>query len=339
VLIDPDCSRLKGSSNQSLVISVHLRYIFSFNSVQKVGMSENLKRKTFALLLATVILTVLIAAALPKLQLEPGTPLPFQPGLPGTLQTDQPSQVSISVGTSLKAVLEFILFLVIVYIGYKLVKGVPWNQILVPALFIAILTMIALTILFFLLKVQINFEPFAPDILPPAVSINVPPLGPLPPGLLWLVWCGLALLVILLGIWLVRWRSSPLLEGAALESEAQQALQALQSGSNIEDVILRCYVQMSRVLQKEQKLELKQTMTAREFERLLEARGFPADPVHQLTGLFENVRYGHRRPGPAEEQQAFDCLNAIVQYSCLSRNALTLPSPTGRGASQVDKQP
>jgi hypothetical protein len=112
------------------------------------------------------------------------------------------------------------------------------------------------------------------------------------------------------------------LEDAALESEAQQALQALQSGSNVADVILRCYVQMSRVLQKEQKLELKQTMTARPFERLLEARGFPAAPVHQLTGLFENVRYGYQvllvSPDPVDFYPA--CFPSLI-----GRSASRLP--------------
>jgi hypothetical protein len=72
---------------------------------------------------------------------------------------------------------------------------------------------------------------------------------------------------------------------------------------------------MSQALQKERGIEMEQTMTARDFESLLEARGIPRDPVHQLTQLFEGARYGHRQPGPDEEQKAFDCLNAIVQYS------------------------
>jgi hypothetical protein len=72
---------------------------------------------------------------------------------------------------------------------------------------------------------------------------------------------------------------------------------------------------MSLALKKEQGIELEETMTAREFERLLEARGIPPVPVHQLTQLFEAARYGYRLPTPGDEQTAFDCLNAIVQHA------------------------
>jgi hypothetical protein len=72
---------------------------------------------------------------------------------------------------------------------------------------------------------------------------------------------------------------------------------------------------MSLALKKEQGIELEETMTAREFERLLEARGIPPAPVHQLTQLFEAARYGYRLPTPGDEQTAFDCLNAIVQHA------------------------
>jgi Domain of unknown function (DUF4129) len=57
------------------------------------------------------------------------------------------------------------------------------------------------------------------------------------------------------------------------------------------------------------------TMTVREFEQLLETKGLPRDPVHQLTQLFEAARYSLRQFTPADEQTAFDCLSAIVQFS------------------------
>jgi len=68
-------------------------------------------------------------------------------------------------------------------------------------------------------------------------------------------------------------------------------------------------------LQEEYGLERGEAMTAREFERLLQGRGIPYEPVHQLTRLFEAARYGSRTPGPDEEQRAVECLSAIVQYS------------------------
>ncbi len=282
-------------------------------------MPDNRKRKTLIFFLVTVILTFLVAAALPRLDLQPGTPLPAFQGAP-TTTPDQPPQTTISISTFLKAVLGSILVLVLGYFIYQARKGLHWKEILLPALVVGILTMLALYILFAVFDVHINFDFSTPDILPPAVDIKIPPLGAPPAGLLWLVWVGLALVLVFLGLWLIWWRTrpAPLTDSDSLESEAQQALQALISGADMQDVILRCYAQMSRILLEEQKLELKQSMTAREFERLLAARGFPAAPVHQLTRLFENARYGHRPPGPGEQQQAYDCLHAIVQYSHLS---------------------
>jgi len=278
-------------------------------------MIYNVKRKTLTFLLLTVIVTVVIAAALPQFELKPGLPLPFQAGNPGTPPSSQIPEVSISINTFLKAVMESILVVVGVYIGYKLLKRVPWKEILGPVLTIATLVMVAVCVLFLMLGVHVNTDYFAPEILPPALNMKGPPLGPLPPGLIWLVWIGLAVGIILLGIWFFHWSLGQTRAGDTLELEAERAMQALKAGSDLKNVIVRCYLQMSQALQKEQGIKLEETMTAREFERLLEARGLPPAPVHQLTQLFEAARYGYQQPDFSDEQKAFDCLTAIVQYS------------------------
>jgi hypothetical protein len=53
-------------------------------------------------------------------------------------------------------------------------------------------------------------------------------------------------------------------------------------------------------------------MTPSEFEQALQGKGLPREPVHQLTHLFEEVRYGARQVGEREERQAIDSLSAIV---------------------------
>jgi hypothetical protein len=73
------------------------------------------------------------------------------------------------------------------------------------------------------------------------------------------------------------------------------------------------------VLRQAQGIEMEAAMTAREFERLLEARGVPRPPVHQLTQLFEAARYGRRPPGADDERRARESLTAIVQYSRAGR--------------------
>jgi hypothetical protein len=71
---------------------------------------------------------------------------------------------------------------------------------------------------------------------------------------------------------------------------------------------------MSLALAQEQRIERKDFMTTREFEHLLETAGVPYDPIHQLTQLFEAVRYGNWQPNPVDEQKAIQCLQAIMLY-------------------------
>ena len=68
-------------------------------------------------------------------------------------------------------------------------------------------------------------------------------------------------------------------------------------------------------MRQEQGIERKDFMTTREFENLLETAGVPHDPIHQLTQLFEAVRYGNWQPNPVDEQKAIHCLQAIMLYS------------------------
>jgi hypothetical protein len=283
-------------------------------------MPANIKSRAFTFLLMAVILTALIAAALPQLEVRPGIPLPASEVRADTPIHNQAHVATVSSKTYFKAALEITLILVMAAGIYKLLKGVHWKEILVPTLLLAVLGMVISYVLFGAAGVQIKSEPLAEETLPPDLHFAGPPLGHLPTWLIWLVWIGLAIGVILLGIWFIRQPGQNTQHGDPLLLEAERALQALRSGSHLNNVIVRCYEQMGQALLQERKIELEQTMTeqtmtAREFEHLLETRGIPSVPVHQLTQLFEAARYGFREPGPEDVQKAFECLNAIVQFS------------------------
>ncbi|MCL5996641.1 MAG: DUF4129 domain-containing protein [Chloroflexi bacterium] len=114
-------------------------------------------------------------------------------------------------------------------------------------------------------------------------------------------------------VWFVRRRRQK--QPTALEQlaeEAQGAIDAIHSGGELRETVLRCYRDMSRVLREERGLQRGTTMTAREFETSLRSTGIPAEPVQQLTRLFEQVRYGHERLGPQEEALAINSLSAII---------------------------
>jgi LPXTG-motif cell wall-anchored protein len=278
-------------------------------------MSDDAKRKTLIFLLLTVGCMVLLAVALPRLDLKPGIPLPKWGG--GTLPSPSESQpnAAISLSTFFKALLEAVGVIVALYCIYKFLKGVPWKEILGPALRIALLASLVIVILFAFANLHIT--PGAPvEVLPPELKLEEgPPLGPPPAILIWLVWIGLGLLLGLLGIWASKRRNQDRHVGDSVTLEAEYAMQALKQGRDFRSVIVQCYRQMSAALHQEQGLELENSMTAREFEQLLEAKGLPRDPVHQLTQLFEAARYSLRQFTPADEQTAFDCLSTIVQFS------------------------
>jgi hypothetical protein len=278
-------------------------------------MSDNAKRNRLIFLLLAASVMVLIAVALPQLDLKPGIPLPTWEGRAQPSPLESQPGVSISLGTFSKALLEIAGILVLVYSIYKFLKGVPWKEILGPALYITLLTVVVMFILLALTNSHITSEPLAPEILPPELRQEGPPLGSPPAILIWLVWIGLGVMIVVLGIWASKRRTQNLRAGVSVEIEAERAMQALLKGSDFKNVIVQCYRQMSVALQKEQGIKLEDAMTAREFERLLQAKGLPRDPVHQLTQLFEAARYSLRQFTPADEQTAFDCLSAIVQFS------------------------
>jgi Domain of unknown function (DUF4129) len=128
---------------------------------------------------------------------------------------------------------------------------------------------------------------------------------------------GVALLLTVLvvgiawSVWRRNRRSQHPLE--RLAQEAQNALDALWAGGDLRDVVIRCYLEMNRVVREQRGIQRDLAMTPREFEHYLEEKGFPGEPVRQLTRLFEEVRYGTTVPGENEKCQAVASLTAIVE--------------------------
>ena len=111
-------------------------------------------------------------------------------------------------------------------------------------------------------------------------------------------------------IWLsMRPASKPL---ADLAAEAQAALDSLQAGDSFPNVIIRCYVEMGRILDELRQIKRDQAMTPREFADQLVRLGLPQQAVTSLTRLFEAVRYGMVEVSPAEQAEAIASLEAII---------------------------
>jgi Lon protease-like protein len=95
---------------------------------------------------------------------------------------------------------------------------------------------------------------------------------------------------------------------------ARTSLRELSDGRETTDVILNCYFRMSDVVADRRNLQRGLGMTPAEFASRLEEAGLPGEAVRRLTRLFESVRYGDRRAGPKEVNEAVACLTTILQY-------------------------
>lgn len=98
-----------------------------------------------------------------------------------------------------------------------------------------------------------------------------------------------------------------------LAEAVQNALDAFQVGGDFTNIIMRCYAEMNQALEEQRGICRKETMTAREFEKLLYETDLPHKPVRQLTRMFEDVRYGAKTPDEDEERQTIASLAAIVE--------------------------
>jgi len=278
-------------------------------------MKGSTKRKSLIFLGLVMMITMIIAASLPQLDFQPGMPLPqMQNGKVVAASAREMPSIAVSVNKFAIVFLFIILAGAMLYMTYRLLRGASWKNVMDvirPLLFISVVTYG----LVFLILLMPNSESSIPMEMPIQTPepIVTSPLGSVPPLLLWLVGIGLLVISVLTGVWVLSTRQSSPINLVGLEAE--KAWQALKTGQDLKDVIIKCYQQMSLALEQDQGIERKDFMTTGEFENILEAVGMPHDPIHQLTRLFDAVRYGNWKPNPADEQKAIQCLEAIMVYS------------------------
>jgi hypothetical protein len=287
----------------------------------EAALAADLKRKALLYLLLALLVTFIIGLALPRLQFQPGMPLPsFENGEVVVAPAEAAPVVGMAISDFLKILFGIIMAVLAGVLIYRLVKGVNWREALKS--FFSFMTI--LLVLFGVIVLILTLLPKTPGTfegvpMPTPVPIARAPLGPTPPLLIWIVGIALLVAAVLVGVWLVRAGREAPPEMWAIE--IGRARQALLDGADLKDVILRCYQQMSSALQEDQDIERPAYMTTGDFVRVLAAKGVPETPVQQLTRLFDAVRYGHWQPRPGDEQRALDSLNAILAYSHATRKA------------------
>ncbi len=284
--------------------------------IQKLGLAAPTKRSALFFLLSSVLLTALIGSGLGFLALKPGMPLPSL--VEGVMTLEAPAEaapIGMGIGSFagiLAAVLIGGFFLLMII---QVIRGVPWKKLLpgLLSLFGKILLGISILIVVVMLLPKPEGAPPEAMTLPAPVKPVFAPLGAAPSVLLWLAAIGiLALILVLVARVLAKRKERP---AGGWEIAAEQALQALQDGEDVKEVILECYRRMSRALQEEQGIERESFMTAGEFEGVLASKGLPPSPVHRLTALFESARYSRAEPTPLEERDAMTSLEEILSSS------------------------
>jgi len=286
-------------------------------------MTDRNRRSAILYLALAIVALLLLAAGLDGLELQPGRPFAGRL-ITGEEDGSGPGQAPALIpDTALLVVGLLMALLVPLAIVYLFVQGDRRRRLLY-----ALILLVGLLGLYLAGRAgparelvppatEVVPETFLDEELPampgaPVVEVEVRP----PAWLAWLAAAILALLaagIVLATAWLVWVRTRP--SPAALPriaERAQAALADLEAGAGVRDAVMRCYLEMSRVLEQERGLARDEAMTPREFEVALRNTGLPREPVANLTRLFEAVRYGAARAGRHEEEQARTCLSAIV---------------------------
>lgn len=138
------------------------------------------------------------------------------------------------------------------------------------------------------------------------IPINIPQYAAFLVGFVLLV------LGVIVLFWLAGRRRRDNISREEVKQDALEALNEIEQGFDLRDVIIRCYYEMTLAVERHRGIKRAEGMTPREFEYQLDHLGIPPEPVAQLTRIFEEVRYGGRMPQGETEELARTCLLAIA---------------------------
>lgn len=270
-----------------------------------------------------VLALVALAASLGSLTLEPGSPLPLKQMAPDL----QSEAIPDSWGQVLVAIMRVIFILGWVFLPFYIIYLIISKEARRQFIRDLMIFLPMLLVLYFLstnAASRAMVDELTPGMSGKSMEVMEMPEGVEPPVFTeppdWVTTLtslvlaiGLALLVagFIFMVW-QRSRQRPLQPLHLVEKEAQAAIDAIQAGGDLRDVIMRCYYQMLTALSEYRNISRERDMTPHEFEVFLQQRGLPSTPVHQLTVLFEQVRYGMHNPGRQDERAAIASLSAIV---------------------------
>jgi len=285
-------------------------------------MARREKILLIAAIFIAILALILLAAGFPKLELRPGT-VYFTEGSVDqgnfysseVLEKGEDMQANYNLLLVLALLGPIILLVLILIFMPRARKLVLRNLIILLGWTVAIYYVFTREATAPVFEGETEFEPLVQD-LPEVPQSPLPEFVSDSPN--WVVYIigFIFILLLLSAVYFLYVRSQKQEDGLELlAEEAQVALNEIQSGLDLRNAILRCYVEMSKILQRERGIQRKKWMTPREFERRLLSSGLPEGPVQNLTYLFEFVRYGGADPSEDQENLAIQCLASIAQSS------------------------
>ena len=279
-------------------------------------MKKNTKKEILVFLTTISILTLLLSISLSNMVFKKGMPLPIIDHGQGTIYMPD-NNISSAVPISKLAKIIFIIITTvgIIIIAYKIIRKINWKDLssVFPYILLIILALLTglLAILFFLPHSRIQS---------PELIIKQPQrqqwsqLGETPAILVLFIAFFLVLLIALLIIVIFKSKKQKNHTPYKIELEATNAINEIQKGKDLKNVIIECYHKMCLALQDEQEIKREESMTVEEFEKRIVVAGAPQKSVHQLTRLFEAVRYGNWEPGSNNKKEAIKCFHDIIRY-------------------------
>jgi hypothetical protein len=137
------------------------------------------------------------------------------------------------------------------------------------------------------------------------------------PWVVWAISLGIGIAAAAVAVAAVTWyrrvRADTVTPLEAIARRAEATATGIGLGQDLKDAVLRCYAEMSRVVQDERGIRRDRAVTAREFTEYLIKAKLPQEPVYRLTTLFERVRYGAQSATPDDEKEAIASLRAIAE--------------------------
>lgn len=276
---------------------------------------SNRRRRTTLVFAGIAILTLMVlSAGLSGLELQPARPFTIAGQESSRLVGEVPT-LSPEVFNLIWQILSLAFALILPFaVIHFFVSPEGRKRVLRNTLLISLY---AIFFLLFLRNFRQGVSPLfdnAPNAEGNAEQFSIPDifLNP-PPWLIFLIGLLLVGALALLVTYFMRRRAPVESDLQVVAREARIALADLRAGADVNDTILRCYLEMTIALNKARGMQRHHAMTPREFETHLARAGLSIDHVKRLTRLFEAVRYSAHHSNPRDEREAEDCLQAIVE--------------------------